>query len=77
MDHRSTFRCVKTNTKLTSHLSRCAHSRDSFEWVVLEHIPYSHDHEAILFEREQRWVFRLKTSTLGLNEDIPWNALSG
>ena len=77
MEHRSTFRCKKSNTKMTSHYLEFAHSPENFEWVVLEHIPYSYNYESILFEREQRWVFRLRTNTLGLNDDIPWNALSG
>ena len=61
---------------MTSHYLEFSHSPEDINWVVLEQVPYSQNCEQILFEKEQRWIFRLRTHIHGLNDAIPWNALS-
>lgn len=77
-EHKSTFRCQKTNTGLTKHFVEQKHTHHEFSWTVLEKplIPgHIKDISRFLFTKEQKWVFRLKSDSLGLNDAIPWVAL--
>ena len=68
MEHRSTIRCGRSATRLTNHYLDKKHTADQLEWTILEPVA-----KTLLFEREQRWVFRLKTALDGLNDSIPWS----
>ena len=67
-EHCSTIRCKKTNTKLTTHFAEMNHTPNDLTWVVNERTDNQY-----LYEREQRWVFRLGTHIRGLNDNIPWS----
>ena len=67
IEHCSTIRCKKDNTKMTSHFLELGHTPNDIRWTVIERTPSPH-----LLEREQRWVFRLGTHIRGLNDNIPW-----
>ena len=71
-EHRSIIRYHKQSTKLTAHLLEMNHTADDVKWVVLEALMPWNDLEKRLFEREQRWVFRLSTHPTGLNENLRW-----
>ena len=72
LEHRSTIRCGRVTTKMTQHFADMKHPPDVFSWTVLE----TQGTQKRLFEREQRWVFRLNTSISGLNDAIPWSSIS-
>ena len=67
IEHCSTIRCKKANTKMTTHFLELGHTPNDLHWTVIERTPGQH-----LLEREQRWVFRLGTHINGLNDNIPW-----
>ena len=71
-EHRSTIRRGRSSTRLTNHYIELHHSPDDLSWTVLETV----NKESLLFVKEQRWVFRLGTSTSGLNDAIPWSTLN-
>ena len=75
-EHRSSIRCKKSNTKMTSHFLELGHSADDLSWVILESLPATDNCERVLLEKEQRWIFRLGSHVDGLNEGIPWGALT-
>ena len=69
LEHRSNIRCQRKTTKMSTHFVTARHSPDDLQWTVLEQI----NRNSPLYEKEQRWVHRLRTSLCGLNEEIQWN----
>ena len=75
-EHRSTFRCKKSNTKLTRHYLEMGHTENDMRWVVIDKLNGSTPNiSEKLFRFEQRWVYRLRTHTHGLNEEIQWGQI--
>mgnify|MGYP002804607152 FL=1 len=68
LEHRSNIRCLRKTTKMCTHFTTVHHSPNDIKWTVLEQVNSSH----LLYEKEQRWVHRLRTSTQGLNEEVQW-----
>ena len=68
LEHRSNIRCLRKTTKMCTHFTTKHHSPDDVRWTVLEQVKSSN----LLYEKEQRWVHRLCTSSQGLNEEIQW-----
>ena len=72
-EHKSTIRCKRTSTRLTKHFLEANHMANELKWVVIEQVATDRQGvDRILFEKEQRWVHRLGTSSGGLNDEIPW-----
>ena len=70
----SNIRCHRTNTKLATHYFEAKHTADDLTWTVLESIKGDiPNYENYLYEKEKRWVHRLKINKVGLNDDIIWN----
>ena len=70
-EHRSNIRCKKSNTRLLAHFLESNHTPNDCRWTVLESVCATCPNvETLLFEREQRWVFRLSTHLIGLNDEI-------
>lgn len=57
---------------MTTHFLEKGHTPNDMRWVVLEIQQPHTDMEKKLLEKEQRWVFRLRSHIVGLNDDIPW-----
>ena len=68
-EHRSNLRCKKNMTKMLNHFLTFEHSVNELRWVVLEQLDAS-GHDGLLYEKEQRWVYKLQTHKTGLNDDI-------
>ena len=76
-EHRSSIRCKRITTKLTTHYSEHSHTADDIMWSIIEQIVASPTMmEKKLFEKEQRWIYRLSTNKKGLNDDIPWQNIN-
>ena len=70
-EHRSNIRCKKSNTRLLTHFQENNHTSNDLRWTVLEMVNSNCPNvERLLYEKEQRWVFRLKSHIKGLNDDI-------
>ena len=75
LEHMSTIRCKKSNTRLTNHFLITKHLATDLHWVILEQVgSCNNTTEHALFEKEQRWVHRLSTYANGLNDNIPFGA---
>ena len=75
-EHRSTFRCKKTNTKLTRHYLEMGHTENDIRWVIIDKLNGNAPNVSEkLFRFEQRWVYRLHTHTHGLNEEVQWSQI--
>ncbi|XP_078504074.1 uncharacterized protein LOC144762705 [Lissotriton helveticus] len=74
-EHRSNVRCRKPTTKMSRHFLELNHTPNDMRWTIIEHLDGGHNNNNRLFEKEQRWVHRLGTHQLGLNDDIPWNSV--
>lgn len=73
-EHKSNIRLKKNTTKLCSHFVEQNHSIEDLRWTVIEKIPEGTPNvEKVLYEKEQRWVDRLKTNQYGLNDEISWH----
>ena len=58
---------------MANHYITHNHSLDDLRWVVIEQIDDSMQNpEAILCEKEQRWVYRMNTNSTGLKDDVQW-----
>ena len=76
-EHRSSIRCKRITTKLITHYSEYRHTADDIKWTIIEQVMTSPMKiEQKLFEKEQRWVYRLSTNTKGLKDDIPWHHIN-
>lgn len=76
-EHRSTIRCKKNISKLTSHFITQGHTPNDLTWTIIEQLPeLAVDNEKKLLSKEQRWIYRLSTQTNGLNDAIPWNSVT-
>lgn len=77
IEHKSNITCKKVTTKMSKHFIDTGHHSEDINWVILETLRSRNgDVERILYEKEQRWVHRLKTDREGLNDNIPWHALN-
>ena len=75
-EHRSTFRCKQSNTKLTRHYMEKNHGEDDLKWCVIDKLDKNDPNVTKrLFRYEQRWIYRLKTHRFGLHDDIQWNLI--
>ena len=73
MEHRSNVRCKKNTTRMLRHFTEFQHTTEDLNWVILEKLDASTKNpEKVLYEREQRWVHRLRSNLIGLNDDIQW-----
>ena len=74
MEHRSNVRCKKTTTRMLHHYVELQHTTEDLNWVILEKLdPYIKNPEKTLYKHEQRWIHRLHSNIVGLNDDIQWS----
>ena len=56
---------------MLNHFLERKHTVNDLQWVILEKLDeHIKNHEQVLYEKEQRWVHRLKTNLGGLNDEV-------
>ena len=74
-EHLSNIRCKRNTTKMSSQCIEQKHTDKNMTWTVIEQVirPMKNI-ENTLYEKKQRWIYKLPTYR-ELNHEIMWNTI--